>query len=227
MGSMAHLCNAAPADLLIPLPFLCTLRPACLPAPPLQGLQADPNPGGQPGRQLQDHIHGDGQPCSGGIFRWGGGGRGGGNCCTLFSLCLPACPTCLPACLPACLPRICCPASLLTRPPRRRLPPAESLSTLKFANRAKCMRNLPKVGRPPFCCLLQLNQLLSGLVAWNRAACAGLPACLPVHAAAAASVSASEGGLEPFWPAGASLQNLRVPFLSSLSFLPFFLPAGQ
>lgn len=37
----------------------------------LQRLQADAHPGGQPGRELQDHFHGHGVACGGGVCRCG------------------------------------------------------------------------------------------------------------------------------------------------------------
>jgi hypothetical protein len=85
------------------------------------------------------------------------------------------------------------------------------------------MRNLPKVGRSPFCCLLQLNQLLSGLVAWNRAACAGLPACLSMLLLQRQFLQAREG-LNPSGPQEPPYKIYVFPFFppfpSCLSFFP-------
>ena len=86
-------------------------------------------------------------------------GQGGAQCLTLV-LIVPVHLPSLPSRLPA--------SHVLPRPP------AESLSTLKFANRAKCMRNLPKVGRLPLDRLLLLDgwwHKTGGRLRW--------PDCLP------------------------------------------------
>ncbi len=49
--------------------------------------------------------------------------------------------------------------------PHLLLPTAESLSTLKFANRAKCMRNLPKVGGPASLPILSSRKWYCGICA--------------------------------------------------------------
>lgn len=138
----AHVCCTARLTLL-----------CCHPSRPAQRLQADAHPGGQPGWQLQNHLHGHGVTRSGGLRRCAA--------MPLVAVCDVSmrhdCGASSQACLEATSP-LCRPA-------------AESLSTLKFANRAKCMRNLPKVGDTSACGFASLQSV--------EAACMRCCVCLP------------------------------------------------
>ena len=135
VGSMAHLCNAAPADLLNPPPPppLPVPRIACLPAPHCRDSKLT--------RILEDSLGGNCKTTfmamvSPAVEAFSGGvvGEGEGATAALCShcACLPAQPACPPACLvfvalPPCLPAHPAAACLLqSRCPPSSLPTAPS-----------------------------------------------------------------------------------------------------